>query len=140
MKSKMPWVVAAIVLAYAAYVGMVLIFYQPSVDNMSWEDRQAYNQSKLAELKLGLSSEHIHQLMGSADFSEAKFSQGKALTILFYRTHQTKSDGITTRDECTPLLFSDDKLIGWGQDTYQQYLAALADQPTEASAGLTASH
>ncbi|SQH75815.1 conserved protein of unknown function [Shewanella benthica] len=38
--------------------------------------------------------------------------------------YHAQSDGITTRDECTPLLFRDQKLIAWGSDTYDQYLAA----------------
>ncbi|MBM7070997.1 DUF3192 domain-containing protein [Shewanella sp. 202IG2-18] len=27
-----------------------------------------------------------------------------------------------SKDECTPLLFINDKLVAWGEDTYQQYL------------------
>lgn len=135
----MSLLVAAIALGYVAYVGLVLVYYKPSVDSMSWEDRQAYNQKHMADLQLGDDENKVKALFGSADFSEAKFSQGAALSILFYRTHQKASDGITSRDECTPLLFSDGKLIGWGQDTYQQYLTARADQPTNISFGISAS-
>ncbi|MFQ6371227.1 DUF3192 domain-containing protein [Shewanella sp. YIC-542] len=122
MKSKVPLIIGTIFLAYLAFVAVVVFFYEPDPAEMSWEDRQLYNQQKLTELTLGQSGESIIHLLGRPDFSEAKISQGQAINILFYRTHQTQADGITTRDECTPLLFSNDKLIGWGADTYQQYL------------------
>ncbi|WP_279513250.1 DUF3192 domain-containing protein [Idiomarina aquatica] len=31
------------------------------------------------------------------------------------RTHRTHADGMTTRDECTPIVFIDDKLTGTGE-------------------------
>lgn len=122
MKSKIPVVIGTLFLAYIAFVAVVVLVYKPNPEDMSWEDRQIYNQGKLTELKLGQSGESVLALMGRPDFSEAKLSQGQTLNILFYRTHQTKSDGITTKDECTPLLFRNDQLVAWGDDTYQQYL------------------
>ena len=94
---------------------------------MDWEDRQAYNKAKLTEITLGIPVDQVKTLLGKADFSEAKTINNDTLQVLFYRTHHSKSDGETTRDECTPLLFKNNKLIAWGQDTYQQYLAAAID-------------
>jgi hypothetical protein len=37
---------------------------------------------------------------------------------LFYRTQRKHSDGETTRDETTPLVFRDNRLIGWGDGVY----------------------
>ncbi|HAY95719.1 DUF3192 domain-containing protein, partial [Shewanella sp.] len=67
------------------------------------------------------------QLLGKADFSEAKAVKETKLQVLFYRTHHEKSDGVTTKEECTPLIFENDQLIAWGQDTYKQYLDADTD-------------
>ncbi|MCL1073545.1 DUF3192 domain-containing protein [Shewanella dokdonensis] len=138
MKSKIPVVIGTLFLAYIAFVAVVVLVYKPNPEDMSWEDRQIYNQGKLTELKLGQSGESVLALMGRPDFSEAKLSQGQTLNILFYRTHQTKSDGITTKDECTPLLFRNDQLIAWGDDTYQQYLQQAVDsKPTQDNAATT---
>lgn len=127
MKSKIPVVIGTLFLAYIAFVAVVVLVYKPNPEDMSWEDRQAYNQGKLTELKLGQSEESVVEMLGHPDFSEAKLSQGQTLNVLFYRTHQTKSDGVTTKDECTPLLFRNDQLIAWGDDTYQQYLQQTTD-------------
>lgn len=125
MKSKVPVIIGFIFAAYLAFVAVVVLIYEPTPDDMDWEDRQAYNKAKLTEISLGTTLTEVKTLLGKADFSEAKIKHdGSLLQVLFYRTHHKKSDGETTRDECTPLLFKDNKLIAWGQDTYQQYLTA----------------
>ncbi|WP_076412648.1 DUF3192 domain-containing protein [Shewanella sp. UCD-KL12] len=124
MKSKVPVIIGSIFAAYTAFVAVVVLVYEPTPDEMHWEDRQVFNNSKLADLTIGLNISDIKLLMGKADFSEAKITGDDALQVLFYRTHHAKSDGETTRDECTPLLFKNQKLIAWGADTYDQYLSA----------------
>lgn len=124
MKSKVPFIIGTIFAVYTAFVAVVVVVYEPTPDEMHWEDRQAYNNAKLADITIGQSISEIKLLMGKADFSEAKTTGEDALQVLFYRTHHAESDGETTRDECTPLLFKNQKLIAWGADTYSQYLSA----------------
>ncbi|WP_412504065.1 DUF3192 domain-containing protein [Shewanella indica] len=128
MKSKAPVVIGSIFLAYLAFVAVVILFYEPKPEDMSWEDRQAYNQSMISELQLGQTLADVTQTLGRADFSEAKQTEGRSLQVLFYRTHHSKSDGKTTKDECTPLLFEDGQLLAWSEDTYQQYLQQHSPQ------------
>lgn len=90
-------------------------------------NRQAYNSQKMNDLTLGQNIGSVKELLGKADFSEAKAVKEAKLQVLFYRTHHEKSDGVTTKEECTPLIFENDKLIAWGQDTYRQYLDAGTD-------------
>lgn len=122
MKSKLPVIVGSIFAAYLAFVIVVVVVYDPTPDEMDWEDRQTYINEKLTEITLGQSLVQIKTLLGRADFSEARIADENTIQVLFYRTHHMKSDGETTRDECTPLLFKDQKLIAWGEGTYQQYL------------------
>lgn len=75
----------------------------------------------MGKLELGTSRQQIIDLMGSPDISEAKRVGDKNVQIMFYRTQHMESDGLTTMNECTPLLFEDDTLIAWGDGTYQQY-------------------
>lgn len=124
MKAKAPIIIGTIFALYLTFVAVVALVYEPTLDNMGWEDRQAYNQKSLTTLTLGQDIEEVRSLLGAADFSEAKSSEEAKLQVLFYRTHHEKSDGITTKEECTPLLFKDNKLVAWGQDTYKQYLSA----------------
>ncbi|QYJ74221.1 DUF3192 domain-containing protein [Shewanella sp. FJAT-52076] len=122
MKSKAPVVIGSVFAAYLAFVAVVAIGYEPTPENMDWEDRQVYNNKALAELVIGQDIGSVRQLLGAPDFSEAKSIKDSALQVLFYRTHHEKSDGVTTKDECTPLLFKDNLLVAWGSDTYKQYL------------------
>ncbi|MGB0893865.1 MAG: DUF3192 domain-containing protein [Parashewanella sp.] len=124
MNSKAPVIIGSVFVSYLIFAAIFMYFYQPSVTDMDWEERQTYNQKFLTQLSLGQEIELVRSKFGAADFSEAKTSHNKQIVVLFYRTHHTKGDGKTTRDECTPLLFIDNKLVAWGTDTYQQYLEA----------------
>lgn len=121
MKSKISIIIGSIFAAYVAFVAVVVLVYEPTPDDMNWEDRQVYNSQKMSDLTLGQDIISVKNLLGKADFSEAKALKETKLQVMFYRTHHDKSDGVTTKEECTPLIFENDKLIAWGQDTYKQY-------------------
>lgn len=127
MKSKASVIIGSIFAAYTAFVAVVVLVYEPTPDEMDWEDRQVYNSQKLNDLNLGQDISEVKTLFGKADFSEAKSLKDGQLQVLFYRTQHDKSDGITTKEECTPLIFKDNKLVAWGNDTYKQYLETGTD-------------
>lgn len=127
MKSRLPKVIIGLFITYVAFVAVIMVFYKPTPDEMDWEDRQAYNQAMLTDLSIGQPIEDIKVIFGKADFSEAKVSDNDTLQILFYRTHHKTSDGQTSKEECTPLLFKQGKLIAWGESSYQQYLESHID-------------
>jgi len=84
--------------------------------NGSWEDRQLKNQSVINQLELNDSRQVVLKQLGAPDFSEAFTKGGDNYRILFYRTQHEHSDGKTSKDETTPLVFKNEKLIGWGMD------------------------
>ncbi|MGL4577671.1 MAG: DUF3192 domain-containing protein [Shewanella xiamenensis] len=127
MKSKASVIIGSIFAAYVAFVAVVVLVYEPIPDEMDWEDRQVYNSQKLNDLTLGQDISAVKTLFGKADFTEAKSLKDSQLQVLFYRTHHEKSDGVTSKEECTPLIFKDNKLVAWGDDTYKQYLEAGTD-------------
>ncbi|MCE9787265.1 DUF3192 domain-containing protein [Shewanella chilikensis] len=86
----------------------------------SWQLQQQQNQQQLAKLTLGMDQQQVQHLMGQADFNEAFLSNEQQVQVLFYRTRHRHSDGKTTKDECTPLVFRDQQLIGWGDKAYAQ--------------------
>ncbi|MBC3764911.1 DUF3192 domain-containing protein [Neptunicella marina] len=108
--------------AYMLFVVLVMLFYKGDPNQMEWQDREQYNRVQISKLEAGMSKQQIIDMMGSPDISEAKSVTDKVVQVMFYRTERKKSDGITTADECIPLLFEDNQLIAWGKDTYQQYL------------------
>ncbi|GAA0365607.1 DUF3192 domain-containing protein [Bowmanella denitrificans] len=107
---------------YLLFAVLVLLFYPDDPDSMDWQDREQYNKVQVGKLELGTARQAIIELLGSPDISEAKHSQDDKLQVMFYRTQHMESDGITTMNECTPLLFKNDQLIAWGEGAYQQYL------------------
>lgn len=83
-----------------------------------WQQVEQQNRDNLAHLDLGMSKEQVLTLMGKADFNEAYVKDGKQVQVLFYRTQRTDQDGNTTKDECTPVVLSENKLVGWGTTAY----------------------
>jgi hypothetical protein len=88
--------------------------------NSQWEEREYNNRTHIGQLELGTSYENVVRKMGVADFNELNKKDKGVYRILFYRTQRTMEDGLTSKDECTPLVFLDNKLIGWGESAYLQ--------------------
>lgn len=106
---------------YAIIAGSVLTFYTANPEGMNWQDREIFNRKYIGRLELGTLSDEVLRLLGPPDLSEAiPTSQGE-LIVYFYRTQHVRADGVTTRDETTPLLFRHDKLIAWGDTAYLHY-------------------
>ncbi|NKF50225.1 DUF3192 domain-containing protein [Shewanella sp. WXL01] len=122
MINKAPVVIGGVFIAYLVFVGVTMTVYEPSPDDRPWEDRQEHNARQMSDLEFGYTIKQVNQLLGSADFVEAKQSDDGNFKLMYYRTHHQKSDSKTTKDECTPLLFKDSQLIAWGQDTIAQYM------------------
>jgi len=120
-------IIAIILVALAAYgifVTLVVNFYDDSPANMQWEDREAYNQQFITKLELEkFNFNSAIEQLGSPDITEAKIVNESRYQVSFYRTQHVKSDGITTQDECTALLFTNGILTAIGKTAYQQFKA-----------------
>jgi hypothetical protein len=106
---------------YGLFVIAVLTLYPDTPQDMDWKDREEYNKVQITKLELGLDKQEIFILLGTPDITEAKQSDSGKMQVMFYRTQHRQSDGITTEDECTPLLFENDTLVAWGDSAYQTY-------------------
>lgn len=89
--------------------------HQRSGGKNDWESRQTDNRDAIAGLDLGTSVERVLNNMGTPDFDEQLMLNDTKYRVLYYRTQWVKGDGRTTRDECTPLVFADGELQGWGE-------------------------
>ena len=121
MNNKVVKYVITGVVLYAIFAVTVIELYPQDPSDMDWEDREQFNKKQISALQLSTAKQSIVEKLGAPDITEAKLSDTGELQILFYRTQHRKSDGITTQDECTPLLFKDDKLVAWGFTAYEQY-------------------
>jgi hypothetical protein len=59
-------------------------------------------QSVLAKLK-------------TPSFTELLKKDNNVYQVLFYAIHHVHSDGNMTKDECTPLIFKSEQLVGIGE-------------------------
>ena len=85
----------------------------------SWEERQKDNRDNISRLNVGASIASVRSVMGTPDFDELVVKDGKEHRLLFYRTQRSKGDGVTTKDECTPILFVNGELVGFGESAMQ---------------------
>lgn len=118
-------VVARILIALAIYgmfVALVVNFYDDSPSDMEWGDRESYNKQYIGKLTLEkFNFEQAIEELGGPDITEAKKVDGNSFQVMFYRTQHVKSDGFTTQDECTALLFKNGSLIAIGKPAYEQF-------------------
>ncbi|MCA1778504.1 MAG: DUF3192 domain-containing protein [Xanthomonadaceae bacterium] len=90
-------------------------------ENESWAEIERDNRAALHSLNIGMSIDAARSIMPTEPaFSEAFMLNGAAYRVLFYRTMRVKADGLTTRDETTPLIFVDEQLTGWGESAWYE--------------------
>ena len=81
-----------------------------------WKEEQQDNRAAIANLELGMQRSEVVEQLGTPNYSEAFTQDDVEYRVLRFRTRHRHSDGDTTPDETTPLVFKDDALIGWGDD------------------------
>lgn len=125
MNKKVVFFISIGILGYLAFATSVLTFVKDDSGQMHWEDREAFNRKYINQLSIStpLERQHVIESLGAPDITEAKKISDEIFQLLFYRTHRKKSDGYTTEDECTPLLFHNNMLIAIGTSALQQYKA-----------------
>ncbi|BDF95362.1 MULTISPECIES: DUF3192 domain-containing protein [Pseudoalteromonas] len=87
-------------------------------NNSSWEKHHQANREKIASLALDTSYQSVLSQLKTPEFTELLKKEDDVYQVLFYATHSIHSDGKMTKDECTPLVFKNDKLIGVGDSIY----------------------
>jgi len=124
MNKKVLSLVAIALIAYGIFVALVVTFYDDSPTNMQWEDREAFNKQYVSKLKIDqLTFNQVILDLGSPDITEAKKVMSDQYQLMYYRTQHVKSDGITTEEECTALLFKNDVLNAIGHSAVKEYNA-----------------
>ena len=79
----------------------------------------AGNLERSRQLRVGMTKEQVLKVMGNPVKEE--FSTPDRW---FYFTNPVWADGLTTEEECMPLIFEKGKLTGWGNRYYARWRAA----------------
>ncbi len=72
------------------------------------------NLDHARSLRIGMTKPQVLEIMGEPVQNEI-FSKPD---VWFYFVEPVWVDGLTTEDECMPLVFKDGKLVGWGNEYY----------------------
>ncbi|MBE0370070.1 DUF3192 domain-containing protein [Pseudoalteromonas sp. MMG013] len=112
---------------YAVIVMLVINFYKDDPQAMIWQDREAFNNRFISKLKIGehIAIDDVLETLGSPDLTFLKKKNNDIVQIVYFRTQLVKPDGITTKDECTGLLFKNGKLTLWGPSASVAYEKAF---------------
>jgi len=84
----------------------------------SWQKKHKNNRETIANLALDTNYQVVLNRLQTPNFTELLKKDGNVYQVLFYATHSIHSDGKMTKDECTPLVFENDKLVGIGDTIY----------------------
>ena len=85
-----------------------------------WKNKEQNNREAIAKLNVGDSRTEVMSQLGQPEFTEGFTTNGTDYHVFYFRTHQLRSDGRTTKSETTPVIFADGQLIGWGQTALDQ--------------------
>ncbi|OGV31020.1 MAG: hypothetical protein A2020_00090 [Lentisphaerae bacterium GWF2_45_14] len=72
-------------------------------------------RAKLSNVRIGMTKQEVLDLMGEPLKNE-KFNKPD---IWFYYTNVRWGDSLTVREESTPVVFSEGRVVGWGNDYYK---------------------
>ncbi|WP_299074155.1 DUF3192 domain-containing protein [uncultured Paraglaciecola sp.] len=84
-----------------------------------WQDREQKNRRHISRLQQNNTHDETLRRMGVADFNELYVKGEDTFQVLYYRTQRIEGDGVTSKDECTPLVFKNSLLVGWGESAYK---------------------
>ena len=87
---------------------------------MSDHNREYHNRKLISQLLINTSYSAVQNQLGVPDFNESYDKNGETIQVLYYRTQRVHKDDLTTKDECTPLLFKQHKLVSWGDRALSQ--------------------
>lgn len=133
MRKYLRWaLLAALLIAvYPLATWLALNVYQDDPDAMAWTDREAYNRKFINVLQTNatVTQDQIRQKLGGPDITEAYQLGTDLYQLVYYRTQRDISDGITTKTECTALLYLNRRLIAVGETAEQQFRQAQPARP-----------
>lgn len=133
MKKYLRWALVAslLIAAYPLATWLALNVYQDDPDAMAWTDREAYNRKFINALQPNtlMTQDQIRQKLGGPDITEAYQAGSDLYQLAYYRTQRDISDGITTKTECTALLYLNRRLIAVGDSAVRQFRQAQPARP-----------
>lgn len=125
MKKYLHMLLLALVLLsiYPIATWLALNWYQDDPAEMVWTDREAFNRKFINALSdaTQITQDQVRQKLGGPDITEVVEKEQDLYQLAYYRTQRDISDGITTKAECTALLYRNRQLIAVGEQAQQLF-------------------
>jgi hypothetical protein len=86
----------------------------------NWQETHLQNRKAIARLTLGENYNEILEKLSTPQFVELVKKANDEYKVVYFPTHSIHSDGKTTKDECTPLIFKNEQLLGFGATAIEQ--------------------
>jgi hypothetical protein len=102
---------------------LALVFLLLTGCASSLEQMRTRNRENLLRLSLGMRKFDVLQIMGTETIKginnpyrveTPKSQNGELYEVLFYNTETKDTDGVVGENELIPIVFEENKLIGWG--------------------------
>jgi len=71
----------------------------------------------IRNLRKGMAKDEVTSMLGQPLTGEIYNEPN----VWYYYTQRRWADGAATRDECTPVVFENDRVVGWGVDFLKQH-------------------
>ncbi|NBB92652.1 MAG: DUF3192 domain-containing protein [Gammaproteobacteria bacterium] len=111
----------ALALALPVLSGCVVAVGDVKADREAdWQEMERQNRDAISQLEPGMAIENVRSRLATPEFSESMEFDDGDYRVLFYRTQRREADGMTTRDETTPLIFRDGSLVEWGEAAWTE--------------------
>ena len=102
---------------------LALVFLLLTGCASSLEQMRTRNRENLLRLSLGMRKFDVLQIMGTETIKginnpyrveTPKSQNGELYEVLFYNTETKDNDGVVGENELIPIVFEENKVIGWG--------------------------
>ena len=93
---------------------MVGILASGLLSSCTWYSQFTVGE-KLNKLRVGMTKQEVLKIMGNP--VEEEYNKPD---VWYYYIDTKWHDTFTTRDECTPLVFKNGKLLGWGNNYFNE--------------------
>ena len=102
---------------FKVFVAVMLLAFVSSCEYCNWAYFEGEKtHSKMSNIRLGMTKQEVLDMMGEP-LKDEKFNKPD---IWFYYTNVRWGDTLTVREESAPVIFSEGRVIGWGNDFYQR--------------------
>lgn len=113
-------------------ISLILLIFLFSSCGIATRNFRDKNRRNIIKLSIGMEKSDVLRVMGSGQIKDLQLGtvtnpykseifkvEKKTFEIWYYYTDRTVADGMISNGELTPVVFENEKLVGWGMGFFQ---------------------